>query len=84
MYKRLDISLRWRIQHEFSSFLLNEDWPLFVPSNSVISFPFSLHQAIKDNENDITVIDADTKNVPPIQRVSPAPGTGDVTAHKEA
>ena len=49
-----------------------------------MSFPLSLHQAIIDNENDKTVIEAETKNVPPIQRVSPAPGTGDVTAHNEA
>ena len=57
---------------------------MLVPPNSVMSFPFSLHQAIMDNENDKTVIEAETKNVPPIQSVSPAPGTGDVTAHSEA
>ena len=48
-----------------------------------MSFPFNLHKATIDKENEAKVTIADTKNIVPIQYVSPTPGTDDVAFHKE-
>ena len=74
-----------KVLYIFSSsiFHLKDDLFGSLP-RSVISLPFSFHQAHTDREKDITVTPADTKKVKPIHKVSPTPGTAELAVQSEA
>ena len=56
---------------------------VWVP-RSLMSLPFSFHQAIIERRKAKTVKLAERKKKEPTQRVSPIPGTADVAFHREA